>query len=331
MTNESEQSFAVVIIGGGPAGMSAAMGFLEGRVKALLIDRQAQLGGQLADIPSPIVNLAGAAVNNGEELRVAMQSSLERAAQFAWADEKRPLLTLRNNCHVLNLAAFEDFISVETINAQGIKSSVRADFLIFAGGYRVRQLEAPTAHLANFWQYHTDNLAGQSDLSASSLAVVGGGDSALLKAISLAPKVKDLHLIHRGKNFTARPDLITKIAQLPNCRTYCGSKIAELIGAGKLERIKLDGGEEIAVSAVIVKVGYEPNTELLEGLVKLNEKRHVIVDHALKSSHDRIYAAGDIINEEHARISTAVGNGMKAAGSIMQRIYHSRSETSERS
>jgi thioredoxin reductase len=301
--------------------MSAAMGFLEGRIEALLIDRQAQLGGQLADIPSPIVNLAGSAVNNGEELRQIMRSSLDRAAQFASSEEKKALLTLRHDCHVVNLASFEDLISIETIGAQGAKTTISADFLLFAGGYRVRKIESPTPRLANFWHYHTDTLPAQDDLSATSLAIVGGGDSALLKAISLAPRVKSLHLIHRGKTFSARPDLIAKIATLPNCRTYFESRVVELIGVEKLERVKLDSGAELAVSAVIVKAGYEPNTELLDGLVTLDEKRHVVVDGSLKTSHDRIYAAGDIINQEHARISTAIGNGMKAAGSIMQRLY----------
>jgi thioredoxin reductase (NADPH) len=335
MTNEIRQSFTVIIVGGGPAGVSAAMGFLEARLDCLLIDQGAELGGQVLDIPSEIVNLPGGMFKNGQALSLALQSALARAQELAASDGsnksvnntggtgdglKTSILTVQRHCLVLSIEPGADSVVVETN-----KGNFVADYLLVATGYRPKVLEAPEgSRFAKHWHNHTDTLP--DDLCQCSVAVVGGGDSALLKVISLAAQVREIHLIHRSKTFRARPDLVEEVKLLSNCRIHKGFEIVALRGEQTLEKIVLRDKEngnvkEINASEVIIKAGYEPNTELLQNKVRLDFRHHVTTGPTQSTSHPRIFAAGDIANERHPRIASAIGQGMMASGAIIEKVF----------
>jgi thioredoxin reductase len=332
MTNEMPQRFAVIIVGGGPAGISAAMGFLEARVECLLIDKGVELGGQVLDIPSYIANLPAGQFKNGKELGHALQSALGRAQELAaLADSSRAngkgnyksLMTVQKECRVLAIEPQDDKIVVHT----NIDTYI-GDYALVATGYRVKTLDAPEgSRFTKHWHTDTDTLP--QDLSQVSLAVVGGGDSAVLKAIGLAERAKQVHLVVRSQAFKSRPDLVKEAENLGNCQIHLGFEIVALEGDESLKTVVLKDRARgikniIEASEVLVKVGYEPNTELLQNKVQLTPSRHVIASPITATSHPRLYAAGDIASELHPRIANAIGQGMMASGAIIERIFAAR-------
>jgi thioredoxin reductase (NADPH) len=343
MANEKPQRFTVIILGGGPAGISAAMGFLEARVDCLLIDQGTQLGGQVLDIPSYIANLPGCTFENGKALALALQNALTRAQESALqgpglhgrhGPSQSPdsasdsLLTIRQQCRVTAIHPDKDSVLVQTN-----KDTYIGEYLLVATGYRVKMLDAPEGgRFARHWHNDTDDLP--EDPSQLSLALVGSGDSALLKAIGLAERAKQVHLIARSKTLKGRPDLIEAANKVRNCKIHAGFEIAGLAGDKALERIVLRDRasgvkKEIEASEMIIKVGYEPNTEVLQDRVHLSPSRHVNIDAKLTTSHPRIYAAGDIVNEFHPRIASAVGQGMMASGQIIDKVFGTRRKVEE--
>ncbi|MBS1997407.1 MAG: NAD(P)/FAD-dependent oxidoreductase [Cyanobacteria bacterium SZAS LIN-2] len=340
MTNETGQNFDVIIVGGGPAGVSAAMGFLEARLSCLLIDRMPDLGGQLPDIPSPIVNLPATTFKDGASAAQALRQALESARIMARDSEEEKLrselglrsnnaslLTVLNQCSVTSIATDHEAVRIGTTNKNG-QSLYTARYLLVATGYRVRHLPIPGSSprnelLERHWHNHTDTLP--ADLRETNLAVVGGGDSAVLKAAALAAKANTVHLICRGRSLRCRPDLLASVEKIGNCRIHTLTQIVGVRGDKALTQVLLQREQDqpftLDISEVIVKVGYEPNTEILDGIVKLTTTKHVVVADGLVTSEPRIYAAGDITNEAHPRIVSAMGQGMLAAGQICEKIF----------
>ena len=334
MSSLTKQKYAAIVVGAGPAGISAAMGFLEGRLDCLLLDSNVSIGGQLVDIPSEIVNWAGGTFKNGLELSHAMQRALRHAQLMA--AERPNCLTIQQETRVTAIIEEANQIIVKAENAAG-KLEYVADYVLVATGYRLKKIAAPInklnqSDLLKHWHYHLDTLPKlEADVMAKSTwAVVGGGDSALLKTLHLAPKLKAIHLICRSEKLKARPDLIARIAQTANCTIHWRSSILKITGTDTLETIVLakkeDAGAEpelltIAATEVLVKVGYEPNSELLVGSVKSDESGHILVDQYMQTSAARLYSAGDIINPLHPRIASAVGQGMIACGAILGKYF----------
>jgi thioredoxin reductase len=346
MTNETVHNFDVIIVGGGPAGVSAAMGFLEARLNCLLIDRMPALGGQLPDIPSEIANLPASSFKDGVEAAQALQTALDKAHSMARKSEEETLknqlglrgldsnnaslLTVLNQCTVQSIETDSETVRVSTTE-HAVQRSYTARYLLVATGYRVRHLPMPVQNsetssiqiLARHWHNHTDTLP--DDLNQTELAVVGGGDSAALKATALAGRAKAVHLICRGRSMRCRPDLLELIEKVNNCRIHTSTQIVGLVGDKALRQVVLQKDKHepftLDVSEVIVKVGYEPNTEILDGIVKMTTSKHVVISNDLGTSNPRIYAAGDITNEAHPRIVSAMGQGMLAAGQISKKIF----------
>jgi thioredoxin reductase (NADPH) len=338
MPNEIRQNFAVIIIGGGPAGVSAAMGFLEARIDCLLIDQEAALGGQVPDIPSEILNLPAGLFKSGKDLALSMQHALARAQDLAAVDNhyragantlgngtslQGALLKIEQKCRVLSIEPGESRVIVITD-----KDTYTADYLIVASGYRVKRLEAPGGdRFIKHWHCDTDSLPPL--LSQLTLAMVGAGDSALLKTLGLASQARFVHLIMRNKTAKGRPDLWQQVKGLTNCQIHRGFEVVGLKGGKSLEKLVLQSTgngsqKEIDASEVIVKVGYEPNTEILQGKVQLSANRHVPVTASMTTSHQRIYAAGDIVSAVHPRIASAMGQGMMASGAIIEKVFAAR-------
>lgn len=325
----SKNCYPVVIAGAGPAGVSVALGLLEARIEVLLIDAAPDMGGQLPSIPSPITNFAGGHKATGKTAGIDMKEALLAAAENA--QEEGVSLTYLPNYQVATFDARTNELQLKsTVEAEAL--TVRGDRVVFCTGYRERRLHLPgqeQCEQAVF--YH-----GQGE-DGDTAVVIGGGDSALLKLLAVAPQMKNVILIHRNKHFKARPDVIARVSSLPNLEVFLGSQVVALARNAQTGKITvtietMDGASRQTRPAdwLAVKVGYLPNTEFLADSLLL-ENGHVIVDSSLRA-YDKeermltnVFAGGDIVSGSFPRIATACGHGMSIAAEIIKASFENGS------
>lgn len=294
--------FAALIIGGGPAGLSCALELADSNVSHILIERAPRLGGQVNDIPSPIVNFAGGAYANGEALARQMSAAAAPA-------------NIRTG-----LAVDRVDLRARTATAGGQVFSARA--LLIATGYRVARLGIEgEADFAGDISYRPGTEA--SLCAGQTVAIVGGGDSALFSALELAALCPQVHIINRSERLRARLDLKDRLAGLANVTVHMASQVTALAGTGRLERVhvlKAGRSEIIPAERLIVKIGYSPNTELFAGQVDMDASGHIVTADDMSTSVPGVFAAGDITAACYQRLATAIGQGMIAAGAIRRFI-----------
>jgi len=311
--------YPVVILGSGPAGVSASLAFKEAKVDSLLIDEQPCCGGQLALIPSPIENFAFAWFENG----VQAQAKLEAVAR------ENGLPRLQARVCSLEVVEAGEAVLLQCSAAGGDQTmrqiEIRCKYLILATGLSEKRLSFAPEKLSNQVLYHLKD----SDLVQNKrIAIVGGGDSALLKAVKLAEVARKIFVINRSSTLKARPDVVAEIESRANIEVLLQSEIKSLTGDEKIEGLKIKNSlaveRQILIDLVLAKVGYVPNSSLFEKIVALDKHGYVLADN-FKTSSSNIFAAGDITAATVPRIATAVGQGMACAGEVIAKIFSSGS------
>ncbi len=326
---ESKNCYPVVVAGAGPAGVSVALGLLEARIEVLLIDAAPDMGGQLPKIPSPITNFAGGYKVTGKTAGADMKEALLAAA--ARAQEEGVSLTNLPNYQVAHFDARTNELLLKS-TAGKADLTVRGEKVVFCTGYRERRLQMPgQSKCEEAIYYHGKGPDGDTAI------VIGGGDSALLKLLAVAPLMKKVILIHRRKHFKARPDVVARVSNLPNLEVFLESEVADLERNPQTGQItvnieNLSSGLKQTRPAdwLAVKVGYLPNTEFLENNLLL-EDGHVIVDSSMRAFDKEgallpnVFAGGDIVRGSFPRIATACGHGMSIAAEIIKATFENGS------
>lgn len=299
----------------------------------LIIDSRREIGGQLHQIPSPITNWAASVFENGKEAAESLKEGLERAAQDALKEGAS--LEIRLGTVVEKIKRVEQ--GFELLLEGG--ETVNAERLIIAPGYREKphSLEGKQRGENPFIIHHT-SLREESLADGTPVAIVGGGDSALLKALKLEKDTqKEIYIIHRSAKLRARPDVIEKLHSAKRCRVFLDSEVISLTAgkSGSNCQITLStrdkSGERVeqvlSVAYLLVKIGYLPNTEFLQDFVKLDKSGHVPVDQDLHPCGldglplPNVFVAGDVIARTTPRLATASGQGMQAASKIIEDCF----------
>lgn len=317
-SSQIDKHYPVIIIGGGPAGVSALLGFLEAKISALLINDREHMGGQLASIPSAVENFAlgtyvnGAAAAEALNLNLSKQAAPLLKAEVKALESRQPLRLL--------------------VGTKEQEFHLTCDYLIIATGYRERKLSLSPQQLCEQVIYHQDdddddgvppakNKNGMLEKeSKPAIAIIGGGDSALLKALKLAETNAHVHIIHRSSTFRARPDVIAAIKKTPNISFELNSSVTRLLGKDRIEAIEINGRRTMAIDHLLAKIGYLPNTEFLNSQL-VDASGHIPVNAAMQSCQPNILAAGDITAGSFPRIATAVGQGMTAAATVINKLF----------
>ena len=151
------------------------------------------------------------------------------------------------------------------------------------------------------------------------VAVVGGGDSALQETLYLANLCEKVYLIHRREEFKVAGSLLEKIQDKDNVVRIMNTTISELgIEDDKLSSILLDSGDDLEVDGLFVYVGFVPGTKFANELGITDEDGYIVVNKSYESKIKGIYAVGDIIKKAVYQVSTAVGDGAEAAINIIE-------------
>lgn len=155
------------------------------------------------------------------------------------------------------------------------------------------------------------------------VAVIGGGDSAVEGAAIAAQVAETVYLIHRRDEFRAEPYWIDKVKEKENIEFVLNTNVTEILGDEKVTGVKLDaehnGSDTIDLDGVFIEIGSTPATMLPEQLgCALDERKHLKVDAAMKTTIEGVFAAGDVTSGSNyfAQFATAAGEGAVAANSV---------------
>lgn len=299
--------FDLIIIGGGPAGIAAAIYAARKHLKTVVIAEE--IGGQ-SIVSEGIENWIGSPKVHGTELAKMFRAHLDAV--------KDDSVTLALGERVVSLAKADGGFTATT--KKGTSFTARA-VLVTSGAGR-RHLTIPGADkFENKGITYCASCDGPL-FAGMDLAVIGGGNAGFETAIQLLAYAKSVTLIHRHKEFKADPVTVAKVASHPNMRLIPNAEPTEVLGeqfvTGLKYRDKGTGEEKtLAVSGVFAELGVLPNTDFAQGVVELDDIRRIKADpHNQRTSVEGIWAAGDCTNELYHQNNIAAGDGVKALEDI---------------
>ena len=298
----------VVIIGAGPAGLSAALWCDELGLDTLVLEKGAEIGGQLLSVYNPIGNYLGVSAPNGRALRDLFAAQVAGAEFDLWTGAEIESVDLR--AKRLRLQSGEE---------------LQAIALIIATGVRRRRLGVPgETELAGRGVLESAT-RDRATVAGKDVCVVGGGDAAAENALLLAEVCPTVTLVHRGRRLRARDEFVERIRSEHCITVFTESVLRRIYGDEQVEAVEiLRRGAikpfQMAVGGVLVRIGVEPNTELFRGQVQLDGRGYITVTSETETSIENVFAVGDVSNPLAPTISGATGAGATAAKVIAARL-----------
>lgn len=301
--NEKE----VVIIGGGPAGMSAAIWCAELGLDAILIDEKNAFGGQLFNVFNPIVNYPGIAEIGSAELRRAISDQVSSSTTEA----------------VIGCAAAEVDLGGKTVLTTDGRT-VTFEALIIATGVRRRTLGVHGEEDFLHKGILTSGVGEKAMVAGKRIVIVGGGDAAFENAVILSDNAESVTLVHRRQEFSARNEFVDQARSRDNINIRYQSTVQEFTGddwlSGVVVRDADDRTTRIETDFALVRIGVTPNSSIFEGQISLDSDGYIRVGSDCSTSMANIYAVGDVTNSNSPTIASAVGTGATAAKNICRNL-----------
>lgn len=291
--------FDVVVIGGGPAGVSAAIYSVRKGLKTALLAEK--IGGQVQDTKG-IENLISVIYTEGPQLAAQLHQHLQHYPVQIF--EHRRVEKIDSKEKIIHLEGGEK------LSAQSI---------IVATGAKWRELNVPGEkdYLGRGVAYcpHCDG----PFYKGKKVAVVGGGNSGVEAAIDLAGIVSEVVLFEYNDQLKADQVLVDKLKSLSNISVIVSAKTNQVVGDGQkvtaleYQDRKTESMKQVNLDGIFVQIGLLPNSQFLKGVVELSQFGEVIVDHKGHTSVSGIYAAGDVTTTPFKQIIIAMGEGAKVA------------------
>jgi thioredoxin reductase (NADPH) len=301
--------YDVIVLGGGPAGLTAGIYLSRAKMKTLILNTGA-IGGQTV-LTHEVANYPGIESINGYQLARTMK---KQAMDFG--------CKVRSNVKITGL----DLKSpVKKIEING-KESFSSKAVILAPGGRSRELGVPGE---NEFKGKGISYCATCDgdfFQDKEIIVVGGGNSALEEADSLTKYARKVTVVHQFDHFQAFDSAIKKAQGNPKIDFIMESTIASFNGDGMLQEVEIKNLKDNTISkwkidGVFIFIGYVPNTEMFEGVIELNQRSEIVVNEDLETSIPGVFAAGDAITKKHRQITTAVADGTVAALNVIHYLH----------
>ena len=291
------------VIGAGPAGLSAAIYAARGGLKVICFEKEIH-GGQIVNSPE-VENYPALGKVSGADFANALY---EQATGFGVE------------------IAYEEVVSAELTGETKLLKTDAGEYhvraVVLAGGVTRRKLDCPGE----------DRLLGRgvsycatcdgAFFAGKTVAVVGGGNTAVEDALYLAARCEKVYLIHRRQGFRASEAELAKLRVNPKVEFLLDAQVAEIRGDNQVESILLRStagapDREIPVSAVFVAVGLIPNNEMFRGQLPLTEQGYLTADENCRTVLPKVYVAGDTREKLLRQLVTAAADGALAGSSAV--------------
>jgi len=292
------KKYDLIIIGAGPAGLTAAVYAARYKLNVLVIGK---LPGGLAGEAYEVCNFPSYEKVLGFEL---MKKMMDQVKELGVEIKFEEVLDI-NNKNGFEISTY--------------KEKYFAKKLILALGSERRrlQLENEKKFMGKGVSYcatcdstfYKDKIVG----------IVGGSDAAITSALLLAKHAKQVYVIYRKDSFTkAEPIWIEQLEKEKKIKPLFNSVVTKLIGTGKLEEVEINEKEKLKVDGLFVEIGSVPNIELAKKLNLKLEKDYIVVDKEQRTNVAGIFAAGDVTNNSFKQIITACAEGAVAAKNVYE-------------
>jgi thioredoxin reductase (NADPH) len=300
----------VLIIGAGPAGLTAAIYAARSKLHTVVVDASLS-GGQVAST-FHIANYPGTnGVIRGIDL---MENMKKQALDFG--------------------SQIDDMQSIKSINLTGDEKHVKTDSndyyaksVIIATGAEPRKLPVESERQFRGRGIHYCATCDGALYVDANVIVVGGGTSAVEESLFLTRYAKNITIINRSSQFKASRSSVDELLKNPQIKVLWNTEVKEVSGENFVQKVILHNKEngldtEMDTEAIFVYIGMEPNASQFKGVLNISDYGYIMTDHNMTTNIPGVFAAGDIRDKEIRQISTAVGDGTIAG--IMAERYISR-------
>ncbi len=299
--------YDLIIIGSGPAGLSAAIYGKRAGLDVLVLEKNPMSGGQVLNTYE-VDNYLGMPMMNGFEMGMKFRQH---------ADDTGVIF---ENVQVTGLADKNDY-KIVTAKDGDVDKAYETKAVILATGASHALLNVPgEERLAGKGVSYCATCDG-AFYKDRTVAVVGGGDVAVEDAVFLSRLCKKVFLIHRRDSLRAAKSLQDRLFQCDNVEVIWDSVVEEICGQEQVESLRVRGLKEnstkvITVEGIFIAVGIHPNTELFKNIVQCDESGYCLAGEDCVTQTDGIFAAGDVRTKALRQIITAVADGANAVASV---------------
>ncbi|HOE82371.1 MAG TPA: FAD-dependent oxidoreductase [Myxococcota bacterium] len=305
-----DRNYDVIVLGGGPAGLSAAIYAARAKVKTLVID-SGTIGGQMV-LSYTIANYPGVPETSGHSLSRTMRKQAESFGAT--------IISLAN----ITALEINGCTKKVTIEDEG---EFTAKTIILAPGGVPRRLGIPSEAAFEGLGISYCATCDGDFFTGKDIVVIGGGNSALEEAVSLTKYASSVTLVHEFDHFQAHPWAVEQAKLNPKIKFLMAQEVREFVGQESLSEVvvasKSDGTiTRIPASGAFLFIGYQPNTGFLEGLVNLTDRKEISTDDAMRTNVPGVFAAGDARAKRYRQITTAVADGTIAALEAVEYVNH---------
>lgn len=294
-----ENEFDIIIIGGGPAGMTAGIYSARAGMRVLVIEKMG-MGGQVA-LTSTIANYPGVKDVEGIDLSMKMF-------------EQMTALGVKTVFAAVDKIDFDG--KMKSVTASGVTYSSPAIILSMGATSRGLGVKGEKEFIGRGVSYCA--VCDGAFFRNKTVAVIGGGNTALQDAIYLNNMAGKIYLVHRRAEFRAEDSVQAEFSRLAGAEnskivTKLGCVVEEVTGDGRvsgmvLRNIETGETEQVAVDGIFVAVGRNPNTELLDDKITL-DNGYIVVDENMQTNIPGVFASGDINRKKLRQIATAISDG----------------------
>jgi len=302
------KTFDSIIIGAGPAGLTAGIYLARAKQKVLIIDKG--MGGGQVILTHAVANYPGVPETFGYKLASEMK---KQAADFG--------------CRILpnkEISSMDLKGKVKTVTAEGETYEAASVILAVGGKPRTLGLESEKKFQGTGISYCAT--CDGDFFTGEDIVVVGGGNSALEEAVSLTQYAKSVTIVHQFDHFQAYAHAIKAAEDNPKVSFIMESVIEEFLGDETLTGVRVKNkktGESATIEATgaFIFIGYVPSTEPFEGIINLNDRKEILTNEDMATSVAGVFAAGDVRAKKFRQITTAVSDGTIAALSAMDYMH----------
>lgn len=294
--------YDIIIIGCGPAGMTSAIYALRSGKSVLILEKES-IGGQIAS--SPLVenypgysSISGAELSNNlyeQVINLGGQIELEEVIEIKVGKEKEVITT---------------------------DNTYSASAIIIATGAKHRLLGLPNEKELIGNGIHFCVSCDGAFYKDKTVCVIGGGNSAVINALTLSDICKKVIVIQNLSDLTAEKKLADKLKDKKNVEIHYNSKVKEIIGEDELKSIIIENAleQEIETDGMFISIGLVPESNFIKNLIKVNNYNYIESDNSCNTNIEGIFVAGDVRSKKIRQLTTAVNDGTIAAIEAMEYI-----------